>query len=80
MDTTKLYNNKSQEVINLASDSSQGSPIIIFTSNDPNTFMNTPANKQHNSPARTNKKIDKFILRIKKTPLLKEQTRNQSNW
>ena len=34
LDTTKLQANKSIEVINLISDSSQGSPIEIYTSNN----------------------------------------------
>ena len=67
-DTTKLHNNKSVEVINLASDSSQGSPMTIFTSNDQGIFMNPPANKQRNSPARTNNNIDKIIQRITNSP------------
>ena len=56
------------EVINLASDSTQGSPLTIFTSDDPNFFMSTPANKRSNSPTKTNKKIDKIIKRISSSP------------
>ena len=61
MNTSKLEN-KSIEVINLISDSSQGSPIKIFTSDDPTAFMTTPARKK--SQEQVNKKIDKIIHRI----------------
>ena len=64
LDTTKLQANKSIEVINLISDSSQGSPIKIYTSNDPTAFMNTPATKNTKTPERVNRKIDKIIHRI----------------
>ena len=72
MDTSKLEQNKSIEVINLISDSSQGSPIKIFTSDDPTAFMSTPARKK--SQEQLNKKIDKIIHRITHSP--KKQQNN----
>ena len=68
LDTTNLHSNKSVEVTNLASDSSQGSPQTIFTFDDPNIFMSTPANKRNTSPTKTKKKIDKIIKRISSSP------------
>ena len=72
MDTSKLEQNKSIEVINLISDSSQGSPIKIFTSDDPTAFMSTPGRKK--SQEQVNKKIDKIIHRITHSP--KKQQNN----
>ena len=74
MDTSKLEQNKSIEVINLISDSSQGSPIKIFTSDDPTAFMSTPARKK--SQEQVNKKIDKIIHRITHSP--KKQQNNDA--
>ena len=74
MDTSKLEQNKSIEVIKLISDSSQGSPIKIFTSDDPAAFMSTPARKK--SQEQVNKKIDKIIHRITHSP--KKQQNNDA--
>ena len=74
MDTSKLEQNKSIEVINLISDSSPGSPIKIFTSDDPTAFMSTPARKK--SQEQVNKKIDKIIHRISHSP--KKQQNNDA--
>ena len=74
MDTSKLEQNKSIEVINLISDSSQSSPIKIFTSDDPTAFMSTPARKK--SQEQVNKKIDKIIHRITHSP--KKQQNNDA--
>ena len=46
LDTKKLHKDKSVEVINLASDSSQGSPLQIFTSDNPYAFMYAPPNNR----------------------------------
>ena len=59
LDTTQFANNKSIEVINLVSVSSQGSPVTIYTSHDPTTLMTTPSKKKLKNPAHTNRKIDK---------------------
>ena len=75
LDTSKLEQNKSIEVINLISDSSQGSPIKIFTSDDPTAFMSTPARKK--SQEQVNKKIDKIIHRITHSP--QKQQNNDEN-
>ena len=56
------------EVINLASDSSQGSPLTIFTSENPNIFIYTPTNERTNSPSKTDKRIEKIIRRITSSP------------
>ena len=56
LDTTKLQGNKTVEV------------ITIFTSNDANIFMSTPANQQRNTTEKTNKKIDKIIQRKTNSP------------
>ena len=73
LDTKKLHKDKSVEVINLSSDSSQGSPLQIFTSDNPNAFMYAPSNNKDNSPTKRDAKIDKIIRRItnspKKTPV-----------
>ena len=71
--TTKLQANKSIEVINLISDSSQGSPIKIYTSNDPTAIMTTPASKNTKNPERVNRKIDKIIHRITHSPKKQNQ-------
>ena len=63
LDTTQFRNNKSIEVFNLASDSSQGRPITIFTSYDPEAFMNRPSTQKPKDPAGTNRNIDKIINR-----------------
>ena len=68
LDTSKLQNNKSMEIINSASDSSQESPLTIFTSDNPNLIMYTPTNERSNSPSKTDKKIDKIIRRITRSP------------
>ena len=75
LDTTKLQANKSIEVINLISDSSQGSPIEIYTSNAPTSFMTIPATKNTKTPERVNRKIDKIIHRITNSP----KKQNQDN-
>ena len=75
LDCTELQNNKSVEVINLISDSSQGSPIKVYTSNDPSAFMTTPASKTMRTPEQANKKLDKIIQRIIHSP--KKQTHEQ---
>ena len=74
MDTSKIEHNKSIEVINLISDSSQGSPIKIFTSDYPTAFMTTPA--RETSQGQVNKKIDKIIHRITHSP--KKQQNNDA--
>ena len=74
MDTSKLEQNKFIEIINLISDSSQGSPIRIFTSDDPTAFMTTPATKK--SQEQVNKKIDKIFYRITHSP--KKQQNNDA--
>ena len=75
LDTTKLQANKSIEVINLITDSSQGSPIKIFFSNHPTAFMTIPATKITKTPERVNKKIDEIIHRITHSP----KKQNQEN-
>ena len=46
----KLQRDNSVQIINLASDSSQDSPLQIMTSNNPNAFMYAqPKNKDDNS-------------------------------
>ena len=77
MDTSKLEQNKSIEIINLISDSSQGSPIKIFTSDDPTAFMSTPARKK--SQEQVNKKIDKIIHRITHSPKNNRTTTHKSS-
>ena len=68
LDMKKLQKDKSMEIINLASDSSQGSPLQIFTSDNPNAFMNdNPKSKDH-SPTKRDAKIDKIIKRITSSP------------
>ena len=68
LDTRKLQKNKSNEIINLASDSSQGSPIQIFTSDNPNAFMiDNETNKDH-SPSKRDAKIDKIIKKLTSSP------------
>ena len=59
LDTSQFANNKSIEVINLVSVSSQGSHVTIYTSHDPTTLMTTPSKKKLKNPAHTNRKIDK---------------------
>ena len=66
LDTSKLHNNKSGEIINLAS--CLESPLTIFTSDNRNLFMYTPTNEQSNSPSKIDKKIDKIIRRITSSP------------
>ena len=68
LDTTQFRNNKSIEVINLASDSSQGSPITIFTSNHTEAFMTTPSTQKPKDPARTNRKMNKIGSSSTKQP------------
>ena len=68
LDTTQLQANKSIEVINLISDSSQGNPIKTYTSNDPTAFMTTPATKNTKTPEQVNRKVDKIIHRITHSP------------
>ena len=75
MDTSKLEQNKSIEVINLISDSSQGSPIKIFRSDDPTAFMTTPAKKK--SQEQVNKKIDKITHRITHSPKKQQNSDEQ---
>ena len=68
MDTRALQKNKSIEIINLASDSSQESPIQIFTSDNPNAFMiDNQLNKDH-SPSKREAKIDKIIKKLTNSP------------
>ena len=64
----KLQKDKSVEIINLASDSSQGSPLQIFTSDNPNAFMNDNPKSKDNSPTKRDAKIDKIIKRITNSP------------
>ena len=68
LDTKGLYKDKSVEVINLASDSSQVSPLQIFTSDNPNAFMCAPPSNRDNSPTKRDAKIDKIIRRITNSP------------
>ena len=68
LDTSQFHKNKSIEVINMASDSSQGNAITIFTSNDPGVFMSTPMTKKPSNPERINRKIDKIISKISNSP------------
>ena len=56
------------EEINLASDSSQGSPLHIFTSDNPNAFKYAPPSDRDNSPTKRDAKIDKIISRITNSP------------
>ena len=64
----KLQKHKSVEITNLASDSSQGSPLQIFTSDNPNAFMNDNPKSKDNSPTKRDAKIDKTIKRITNSP------------
>ena len=64
----KLQKDKSVEIINLAADSSQGSPLQIFTSDNPNAFMNNNPKSKDNSPTKRDAKIDKIIKRITNSP------------
>ena len=68
LDTAKLQANKSIEVINLVSDSSRGSPMTIYTSNDPTAFMTTSAKKNTRNKDPVNRKSDKIINRIIHSP------------
>ena len=61
LDTSQLHNNKSIEVINLASGSSQGGHVTIYTSNDPAAFITTPSRRKPKNLKHTNRKIDKII-------------------
>ena len=68
LDMKKLQKDKSVEIINLASDSSQGSPLQILTSDNPNAFMNDNPKGKDNSPTKRDAKIDKIIKRITNSP------------
>ena len=68
LDTKRLYTDRSVEVINLASDSSQGSPLQMFTSSNPNAFMYGQPSQRDNSPTKRDAKIDKIIGRITNSP------------
>ena len=68
LDMKKMQKDKSVEIINLASDSSQGSPLQIFTSDNPNAFMNDNPKSKDNSPTKRDAKIDKIIKRITNSP------------
>ena len=52
----------------MASDSSQGSPLQIFTSDNPNAFMYGQPSQRDNSPTKRDAKIDKVIRRITNSP------------
>ena len=77
LDTTKHQANKSIEVINLVSDSSQGSPMTIYKSNDPTAFMTTPAKKNTKNKEHVNRKFDKIINRIIHSPTKHQQENTQ---
>ena len=68
LDTKRLYKDRSVEVINFASDSSHGSPLQIFTSDNPNAFMYGQPSNRDNSPTKRDAKIDKIIRRITNSP------------
>ena len=76
LDTTQLCKNKSIRAINLASDSSQGSPITTFTSKDHEAFMTAPSTQKPDNPAHTNRKRDKINNQISNSPT--EQLRQET--
>ena len=77
LDTSQFHTNKLIEKINLASDSSQGSPVTIYTSDDPAAFMSTPAKKNSKNKEHVNRKIDKIINRIIKSSNKHQQENEQ---
>ena len=64
----KLQRDKSVQIINLASDSSQESPLQILTSNNPNAFMYAQPENKVDSPSKREAKIDKIIQKITNSP------------
>ena len=68
LDMKKLQRDKSVQIINLASDSSQESPLQILTSNNPNAFMYAQPENKDNSPSKREAKIDKIIKKITNSP------------
>ena len=68
MDMRRLQQDKSIEVINLTSDSSQESPFQILTSNNPKAFMYAQPEEKDNSPSKREAKIDKIIKKITNSP------------
>ena len=67
LDTTKLHKDKTVEIINIASDSSQGSPFQIYTSENPNAFKHPQTNTDIIKSKR-DEKIDKIIRKITNSP------------
>ena len=67
MDLTALSNSKTIEIINLASDSSNSSPLRIVTSSSPKDFMKHPAQGQlAKSPLKSPKKnINNIVEKLK---------------
>ena len=68
LDMSRLQQNKSIEVINLTSDSSQESPFQIITSNSPKAFMYAQPEERDNSTSKREGKIDKIIKKITNSP------------
>ena len=64
----KLQRDKSVQIINLASDSSQESPLQILISNNPNAFMYAQPENKDDSPSKREAKIDKIIKKITNSP------------
>ena len=69
MDLSSLSNSKTIEIINLASDSSNSSPMRIVTSSSPKDFMtNPPRGFTLKSPSKSPKKnMDNVVEKIKAT-------------
>ena len=68
LDMKQLQRDKSVQIINLASDSSQDSPLQILTSNSPNAFMYAKPKNKDDSPSKREAKIDKIIKKITNSP------------
>ena len=68
LDMKKLQRDNSVQIINLASDSSQDSPLQILTSNNPNAFMYAQPKNKDDSPSKREAKIDKIIKKITNSP------------
>ena len=82
MDLSALSNSKTIEIINLASDSSNSSPIRIITSSSPKDFMtNSLRDFTPKSPSKSPKKnIDNVVEKIKATNKQQEaQTTNDTD-
>ena len=82
MDLSALSNSKTIEIINLASDSSNSSPMRIVTSSSPKDFMtNSTRDFTPKSPSKSPKKnIDNVVEKIKATNKQQEaQTANDTD-